>query len=78
MGFNADLIATPASVSQIVGLDRSGRSELTLIETILPLVFGIVGAVALLAGIFLGRRPHGDMAELDDVSREVTGTDSGR
>jgi hypothetical protein len=78
VGFNADLIATPASVSQIVGLDRSGRSELTLIETILPLVFGIVGGVALLVGIFLGRRPHEDMAELDDVSREVTGTDSGR
>jgi hypothetical protein len=78
VGFNADLIATPASVSQIVGLDRNGRNELTLIETILPIVFGIVGGVALLVGIFLGRRPHEDMAELDDVSREVTGTDSGR
>src|SRR6202451_4540695 len=38
VGLNADLIATPASVSQIVGLDRSGRNELTLIETTLPLV----------------------------------------
>ena len=36
--FDADLIATPASVSQIVALDSSGRSELTLLETTLPLV----------------------------------------
>jgi hypothetical protein len=78
VGLNADLIATPASVSQIVGLDRNGRSELTLIETTLPLVLGIVGGVALLAWIFLSRRPREDMAELDEVSREVTGTDSGR
>jgi hypothetical protein len=78
VGLNADLIATPASVTQIVGLDRNGRNELTLIQTTLPIVLGIVGGVALLAGIFLSRRPRADMAELDEVSREVTGTDSGR
>ena len=50
VGFDADLIATPASVTQIVGLDSSGRSELSLIETTLPIVFGIVGGVALLGG----------------------------
>jgi len=63
--FDADLIATPATVDEVVGLDSSGRSELTLLETTLPLVFGIVGAVALIAGIFLGRKPRADMAELD-------------
>ena len=78
VGLNADLIATPASVTQIVGLDRNGRSELTLIDTTLPLAGGIAGGVALLAGIFLRRRRRPDMAELDEVSREVTGTDSGR
>jgi hypothetical protein len=78
VGLNADLIATPASVSQIVGLDRNGRNELTLIQTTLPLAGGIAGGVALLAGIFLSRRRRADMAELDEVSREVTGTDSGR
>ena len=61
-----------------MGLDRSGRNELTLIDTTLPLVLGIVGGVALVTGIFLGRRRREDMAELDEVSREVTGTDSGR
>jgi hypothetical protein len=78
VGLNADLIATPASVTQIVGLDRNGRNELTLVDTTLPLVLGIVGGVALLAGILLSRRRREDMAELDEVSREVTGTDSGR
>ena len=78
VGLNADLIATPASVTQIVGLDRNGRNELTLVDTTLPLVLGIVGGVALLAGIFLSRTRREDLAELDEVSREVTGTDSGR
>jgi len=78
VGLNADLIATPASVSQIVGLDRNGRNELTLLQTTLPIAAGILGGVALLAGVFLSRRRHEDMAELNEVSREVTGTDSGR
>ena len=70
--FDADLIATPASLTQIVGLDSNGRNELTLLETTLPLVFGIVGGVALLAGIFLSRKRRDDMAELDDVAHELT------
>jgi len=78
VGLNADLIATPASVDQIVGLDRNGRSELTLINTTLPLVLGIGGGVALLAGIFLRRGRREDVAELDEVSRDPAGTDSGR
>jgi hypothetical protein len=74
--FDADLIATPASVDQIVALDSSGRSELTLLETTLPLVLGIVGGVALLAGIFLSRRPRGDVAVPDDVAPEAALADS--
>ena len=62
--FDADLIATPATVNEVVGLDSSGRNEMTLLETTLPLVLGIVGGVALIAGIFLGRKPRDDMAEL--------------
>ena len=71
MLFDADLIATPASVDQIVGLDSSGRNELTLLETTLPLVLGIVGGVALIAGIFLGRKPRDPMAEPVDVPAAV-------
>jgi hypothetical protein len=63
VGFDADLTETPASLTQIVALDNNGRSELTLIETTLPLALGIAGGVALLAGILLGRRPRADVAE---------------
>ncbi len=68
--FDADLIATPASVRQIVGLDSSGRSELSLLDTTLPLVFGIVGGVALIAGIFLGRKPRGDVDRPADAASD--------
>jgi hypothetical protein len=75
--FDADLIVTPASLTEIMGLDNNGRSELTLLETILPLVLGIVGGVALLAGILLRRRRHEDVAELNDVTREAPAPASG-
>jgi Porin PorA len=78
VGFDADLIATPASVTQIVALDNNGRNELNLLQTVLPLVFGIVGAVALIAGIFLSLRRREDVAAVDDVSREAAPADSGR
>jgi hypothetical protein len=53
--YDADLIATPATVAHTTALDSGGRDELALVETILPIVFGIVGAVALAGGIFLAR-----------------------
>ena len=68
--YDADLTVTPASLSQIVALDSSGRSEITLVETTLPLVIGIVGGVALLAGAFLvlrGRKRRDDTPALDGV-----------
>jgi hypothetical protein len=73
--YDADLKATPASLSQIVALDSSGRNEITLIETTLPLVFGIVGGIALLAGAFLvftgfrGRKRRGEVAEPAGVTQ---------
>ena len=70
--YDADLTATPASLSQIVALDSSGRSEITLVETTLPVVFGIAGGIALVAGLILGfrgRKPHADLAELAPVTR---------
>ena len=67
--FDADLIATPATVTSIVALDTSGRNKLSLIETTLPLVLGIAGAVALIAGILLARTPRADM-DLGNTSSE--------
>ncbi len=71
--YNADLTVSPASLSQIVALDSGGRNTITLVETTLPVVFGIGGGVALIAGAGAGlprRRPRDDMAELDDVLPE--------
>jgi hypothetical protein len=51
--FDGDLRATPDTVKAVVDLDSSGRTELRLLDTIIPLAAGIVGAVALVAGIFL-------------------------
>ena len=70
--YDADLTATPASLRQIVALDSSGRSEITLVETTLPLVFGIAGGVALVAGLILGfrgRKPRAEPAELAGATR---------
>jgi hypothetical protein len=70
--YDADLIATPATVSQTVALDAGGRNEITLVETTLPLVAGIVGGVALLTGAFLGfrgRKRHEDAPALEGVAQ---------
>lgn len=71
--FDADLIVTPASLHTIVGLDSSGRNELSLLETILPLALGISGGIALLAGLFLGRKPRDDQARLASVVPQAAG-----
>ena len=70
--YDADLTVTPASLSQIVALDSNGRSEITLVETTLPLVFCIVGGVALLAGAFLvfrARKRRDDAPALEGVTQ---------
>ena len=69
--FDADLIATPASLTEITGLDSSGRSELALLETTLPLILGIVGGIALIVGIFLRRKPRDGMAGPVDATHEA-------
>jgi Porin PorA len=70
--FDAHLIATPASVNAIVALDNNGRNELVLLETILPLAIGILGFIALIAGILLSRRRRPMMDdELDAMSRKL-------
>jgi Porin PorA len=58
--FDGDLVATPATVTEVVSLDSSGRTELAWLGTFGPLTAGIVGAVALIAGIVLVRGPRRD------------------
>jgi Porin PorA len=57
--FDGDLVATPATVTEVVNLDSSGRTELSLLNTIIPIAAGIAGAVALIAGlVLLVRKPR--------------------
>ena len=71
--FDADLKVTPASLTTIVKLDTNGRTELTLLKVVLPLVLGIVGVIALVAGLILGRRRRPTVDdELSVISREYS------
>jgi hypothetical protein len=57
--FDGDLAATPATVTEVVNLDSSGRTELAWLDTFGPIAAGIVGALALIGGIaLLARRPR--------------------
>ena len=76
--FDADLKVTPATVTTIVGLDTNGRNKLTLIEIIVPLVLGIVGVIALVAGIMLGRRPRADMDDATPAESAADAAPGGR
>jgi DUF3068 family protein len=59
--FSGDLVATPATVTMVVNLDSSGRTELSWLNTTGPILAGILGAVSLIAGLFLlVRKPRGD------------------
>ncbi len=49
------LAFTPQSVRTVVNLDSSGRSQAALLQTTIPLIAGLVGLVALVAGILLAR-----------------------
>jgi hypothetical protein len=78
--YDADLIATPATVHSIVGLDSSGRNELSLLKTILPLVLGILGLILVIGGLLMTRRgpredveaaPTGSAPELAAVPAEA-------
>ena len=54
--FDGTLAPTAASVQDIVNIDNSGRLKITLIQTILPIVVGVVGAALLVWGVLLVRR----------------------
>jgi hypothetical protein len=59
--FDGDLVATPATVTAVVNLDSSGRTELAWLDTFGLLAAGIAGALALIAGIvLLVRKPRQD------------------
>jgi hypothetical protein len=67
--FDGDLIMTPQSVRATVRLDAAGRSEYAWLETIIPLVCGLAGIVALIIGIVLAwPRREDDQPEHADAA----------
>lgn len=54
---------TPQSVHTVVGLDNTARNELALVDVILPVVLGVLGLIALVAGIVLAQARRGDQPE---------------
>jgi hypothetical protein len=69
--YDADLIVTPETLKTVTALDSSGRDTLALVQTILPIVLGVAGGVALLAGIFLVRGRRGPRDAGQRSSRRV-------
>jgi hypothetical protein len=58
--FDANLAMTPSTVNSLVNTDNRDRNNISLLETILPLVAGILGALLLLVGVLLARRRSHD------------------
>jgi hypothetical protein len=75
--YDADLTVTPQTLKTVTALDSSGRNTLALLTTTLPIIFGAVGGVALVAGIILaarGRRGGERSADGPQVSAAAAGS----
>ena len=59
--FNANLVATTDSVDRLVAIDNNQVTKASFVNTLLPLVAGILGVILLVAGILLSRRPRDDV-----------------
>ncbi len=63
---DANLKTTPASVASGVSTDNSGRSEISLLKLILPIVAGVIGLILLVVGLVLSRGSDEDEEYEDD------------
>src|SRR5216683_1716435 len=66
--YDGDLAVTPSSLRAVVKLDSSGRSELALLDTTIPLASGLAGVAALVTGIVLARLRREDHPDLADAA----------
>src|SRR5215472_1469621 len=60
--FDAKLVATTDSVDRLLAIDNDQLSKQSFVNTLLPLVSGIVGAILLVVGILMARRPREDVS----------------
>ncbi|MBV9449896.1 MAG: DUF3068 domain-containing protein [Streptosporangiaceae bacterium] len=72
--FDGTFTPTAASVAAIVAIDNSGRLKITLLETIIPIVAGVLGAVLLVWGVLLARKRRRDFTAsgFDAMTRELS------
>ena len=59
--FNANLVATTASVDRLLAIDNDQVTRASFVNTLLPLVAGMLGVILLVVGILLARRPREDV-----------------
>jgi DUF3068 family protein len=58
--FDANLVATTASVDRLLAIDNNQVSRASFVGTLLPLLSATVGLILLVVGFFVGRRPRQD------------------
>jgi hypothetical protein len=58
--FDANLVATTASVERLLAIDNNQLSKASFVSTLLPLLSAMVGLILLVVGILVGRRPRQD------------------
>ena len=64
---DANFKSTPASIASSISTDNSGRSEIGVLNTIVPIVAGVLGIILLVVGLVLSRgRDQDDEYEDDD------------
>jgi hypothetical protein len=63
----ADLKTTPGSVASAVSTDKSGTTKISVLNTIVPIVAGLLGIILVIVGLVLSRfRPEDEEYEDDD------------
>lgn len=66
---DANFKTTAASVAALVKTDNSGKSEIGLLELIIPIIAGVLGIILLVVGLVLSRaRDEDDEYEDDDAT----------
>jgi hypothetical protein len=74
--FNADMILTPQSVRSTVQADQPGVRDIPLLQTTIPLVGGLAGIAALIAGIVLRQMRRDDQPDYADTGLPEATRDS--
>ena len=81
--FDANLVATTASVDRLLAIDNNQVSRASFVGTLLPLLSAMVGLILLVVGFFVGRRPRQDAeaapsARSPELAAAESAEDAGR